>query len=311
MAYFTGSATNFADMKTAIYNAAVANGFTLSNDIISKNGCFYKIVTTTSNIVLSAGTGQSGATLTTPCSYSVKIFQPTSSQAVIISFPVNYEIHTFANPDELYFIINYNSDYYQQLSFGKSNVVGIGGTGSWFSGSSNAQTSESSTSASTTSASADETSWGFGRNNTAPSIAGSPFAFNGQGRANGSYIHTDLENVGWHIDNISSSTVGAIAGPGYCASLLWASPSPFNQATLLVPVKCHITRSGGKTLAAQLVNMRHCRIDNHTPGEVITYGSEKWKLYPAYRKEMLYPDFQNGNVTHSGAYGMAIKYQGN
>ena len=137
MAYITGSAASFADLQTAIQNACTANGWTLSSGILSKNGCFFQLVAGTSDgyaqLQLFGGTGQSGTTLTgqPPSNYGAKI---CSNNGNVIAFPINYEIHLFTNPDEVYCVINYNSDFYQQLSFGKSDVPGIGGTGAWFSG---------------------------------------------------------------------------------------------------------------------------------------------------------------------------------
>lgn len=311
MAYITGSATNFADMKTAIYNAAVAAGYTLSNDIISKNGCFFKLATTTQNIILSAGTGQSGSTLTDACAQTVKIFQPTNAAANIISFPVSYEIHSFTNPDELYFIIKYNSDFYQQLSFGKSNIPGIGGTGAWFSGSSGGTVSETSSASSGMSGSVTSTGWGAGYPNLTPYIAGFPFCWSSTFSIsfNNSFVHSNLDGIGWHING--GTTQGYIVGPNYCASLIASLPNLYNQATILIPVKCVVARaSGGRTIVAQPANIRHCRIDNNVPGEIITFGSEQWKLYPIYRKNNSRRNLSSAYDKDSGSLGMAVKYQG-
>ena len=313
MAYITGSAANFADMKTAIYNAAVAAGYTLSNDIISKNGCFFKLATTTQNIILSAGTGQTGSTLTGDCAQTVKIFQPTNAAANIISFSVSYEIHSFTNPDELYFIIKYNSDFYQQLSFGKSNIPGIGGTGAWFSGSSGGTVSETNANSSGMTGTISITSWGTGGSTFPSYIAGFPFVYSTAGSTtyNNSFVHTNLDGIGWHIN--TGTTQGHIVGPHYCSSLLASLPNLYNQATILIPVKCVVARaSGGRTIVAQPANIRHCRIDNHVPGEIITFGSEQWKLYPIYRKNNLNRNFgaQSTQPKDSGSFGMAVKYQG-
>ena len=47
MAYVTGAAASFADLKTAIQNAATANGWTLTSDVLSKDGCFFKLKSAT------------------------------------------------------------------------------------------------------------------------------------------------------------------------------------------------------------------------------------------------------------------------
>ena len=137
MAYITGTAATFADLQTALQNACTANGWTLSSGILSKNGCFFQLVADTlggyAQLKIFGGTSQTGTTLNgqPPSNYGAKI---CSNNGNVIAFPINYEIHLFTNPDEVYCIINYNSDFYQQLSFGKSDVPGIGGTGAWFTG---------------------------------------------------------------------------------------------------------------------------------------------------------------------------------
>ena len=316
MAYITGSAASFADLQTAIQNACTANGWTLSSGILSKNGCFFQLVAGTSGgyaqLQLFGGTGQSGTTLTgqPPSNYGAKI---CSNNGNVIAFPINYEIHLFTNPDEVYCIINYNSDFYQQLSFGKSDVPGIGGTGAWFTG---AKRSDQSLTDGT---------FGFKVFMTTiwPEIAatsseeGYPcglFFEGGSGSYFASFVHTGLDATPWRSGNSGNSALTGYRGAGMqVGSLLMQLPNLYNNASVLLPIKPVALRSsGGVTIIANPKNARYLRIDNVVPGEIITFGAERWKCYPFYRKDSTVRngvDWRTG-ATHSGTFGYAIRYTG-
>ena len=303
MAYVTGSAASFADLKTAIYNAAVAAGYTLSNDIISKNGCFFKLTASASALALNGGTAQSGSTLTNP-SGTVNMASPASNGTIV--FPVNYEIHSFTSPDELYCFINYNSDYYQHMAFGKSAMPGVG-LGAWI----------------TASWTSSIGAGGF--NLTVSKQAISPYPFNGamnvglfcggnwSGPNAASYYRTTLDGEAWYSleQNGTYYNAGTVV-----ASLLTSLPNLSNQATVLLPIKAVKNRSsGGLTTVVDLQNARLCRIDNLTPGDLVTYGPDQWKIYPWYRKDINNRNGQSTSTstprpTHSGTFGFAIKYTG-
>lgn len=319
MAYITGSAASFADLKTAIENACTANGWTLSSGILSKNGCFFQLVADTlggyAQLKIFGGTSQTGTTLNgqPPSNYGAKI---CSNNGNVISFPINYEIHLFTNPDEVYCIINYNSDFYQQLSFGKSDVPGIGGTGAWFTG---AKRSDQTLT--------DGTNYGFKvfmSPNWPENVGTSPYDGYGCGlffdnpAQGGSYypsfIHTGLDATPWRSGQSGSSALTGYRGAGtQVGSLLMQLPNLYNNANVLLPIKPVALRSsGGVTIIANPKNARYLRIDNVVPGEIITFGAEQWKCYPFYRKNST---VRNGvgwstGASHSGTFGYAIRYTG-
>lgn len=311
MAYITGSAASFADLQTAIQNACTANGWTLSSGIFSKNGCFFQLVAGTSDgyaqLQLFGGTGRSGTTLTgqPPSDYGAKI---CSNDGNVIAFPINYEIHLFTNPDEVYCIINYNSDFYQQLSFGKSDVPGIGGTGAWFSG---AKRSDQTLT---------DATYGFkvfmdiGWPDTATTHPyygyGCGLFFDGSC----SFVHTGLDATPWRSGNSGLAALTGYRSAGMQVSnLLQQLPNLYNSANVLLPIKPVALRSsGGVTIIANPKNARYLRIDNVVPGEIIKFGAEQWKCYPFYRKDST---VRNGvgwitGATHSGTFGYAIRYTG-
>lgn len=310
MAYVTGSAASFADLKTAIENACVANSWVLSSGVLSKDGCYVQLTATAGELVLKGANGQSGSTLTDVPNATYKQVQLVSPTADPISFPINYEVHLFAAPNEVYCVVNYNSNFYQQLSFGQSDVAGIGGSGNWFTGAFPGNATAANTPGQQCYSSVVETTWGT----VSFTVANAWGLFTDTGPSFvSSFIHCGLDSVEW-LDTISPTTsTGARQGPDYCASLINSLPNAANQSTVLVPIKCIKPRtSGGRTIVANLNNARYTRIDNLVPGEIITFGSDQWKIYPMLRKDSA---VRNGvpwatGATHSGTLGYAIRYTG-
>ena len=318
MAYITGSAASFADLKTAIENACTANGWTLSSGILSKNGCFFQLVAGTSGgyaqLQLFGGTSQTGTTLNgqPPSNHGAKI---CSNNGSVISFPINYEIHLFTNPDEVYCIINYNSDFYQQLSFGKSDVPGIGGTGAWFTGakrSDQALTDKTQGNKVFMNVSWPETVGATGHDGYTCGLFLGGSEDGGSNNAN--FVHTGLDATPWRTGYGGSSALTGFKSAGKSVgSLLMQLPNLYNNANVLLPIKPTAVRSsGGVTIIANPKNARYLRIDNVVQGEIITFGAEQWKCYPFYRKEAT---ARNGagwptGATHSGTFGYAIRYTG-
>lgn len=316
MAYVNGSAATFADLKTAIENAAVAAGWTLTSGILSKNGCFFQLTAnqvTNPYLRLQGGTGQSGSTLTgvpaVPQANAAAMI--ASCQGNVMTFPITYEIHTFTNPDEVHCVINYNSDFYQTLAFGKSDIPGIGGTGAWFTGNYNSAVSLTSTSNARVYMSVSQT-------------VGLASPYSGQGlpyfvhqsttgtTGASSWVHHGLDNVNWRT-NSNRNAASGLSGIDYAMSLLTSLPNLSNQATILIPVKAvAIRNNGGLTIVANPKNVRYCRMDNIVPGEIVTFGADQWKCYPFHRKDATQRDgvTWTTGALHTGTWGFAIRYTG-
>lgn len=307
MEYVNGNAASFSDLQTALQNACVANGWVLTSGILSKNGCFFKLSNASNYLRIDGGTGQSGSTLINPSPYGAMIGSVAGNA---ISFSISYEINLFANPDEVYCVINYNSDFYQQISFGKSDVPGIGGTGAFFTGSMESDVNLSNSSSALSYWSVSINSCGNFPNGS--SVTGGLFSSSKVGGFQASYVHCGLDTEGWRSQLSSSPGLG-IYGINYAAGLLTAMPNLSNNANVLIPIKAITYRyDNGRTIVANLRNSRYMRIDNVFPGEIITFGSEQWKCFPFYRKsatERNGIDWPTG-ATHSGTFGYAIKYTG-
>ena len=326
MAYVTGTASSFADLKNQIETACTGNGWALSSGILSKSGVFFQLVADMQDgyaqLRLHGGTSQTGTTLNDqpPSGYGVKI---CSNAGHVIGFPVTYHISVFAAPDEVYCVVNYNSDFYQQMSFGKSDVPGVGGSGAWFTGSKRS----------------DIELYNGTYGHKMYIFAGWPkcavtYCISGRGYCGGlffddlgsaaggdifylgsaSFVHTGLDATPWRSMSGGVGELTGYRGAGTnVGSLLMQLPNLFNSANVLLPIKpVALRKGGGVTIIANPKNARYLRMDNVSPGEVIEFGSESWKCYPFMKKDL---SARNGvayptGAQHSGTFGYAIRYDG-
>lgn len=298
--YDYGAVSDYSQLKTAIETFLSSNGWTLEDGILFKGSAYFQFTTDANGIYLFGGLGKSGSTLTTKSTSGAKIAGISGN---LISFPTNYEIHLFTNPDECYVFLNYNTDFYQNLEFGISDVAGLGVPGVWLDGSRNSNLSNASTT--------------YGNMNVTTTnyrTFTSSYYFTG-GFFLGTYYspgqcYCDLDgSTNWR--QCKSTAVGTgIVDQSHLSGLITALPNIFNQTTVLLPIKVIAYRnSNGRSIIANLNNARFCRNDNIDPGALITYGSEQWKVYPLYRKDINDRDASGYNA-HSGTFAVAIKYTG-
>jgi len=309
MGYIADTATTMDEIKTAIEAESVANGWTLEDGILFKSGCYFQLASrnsASSYLAVYGGTGKSGSTLLDQAPQGAAI---VSNSGGTFTFPINYEIHSFDDTDEIYCIINYDTSFCQILAFGHSDLDNIGGTGAWITGTIPANKAVSSQFSGFVLFSVTQHSLGtnsYLNNVGTPLFTGRDPSFN-----QSSFIHSGLDSTGWSQE--SGSGVGNLLGISYCASLLTSLPNLSNQSSPLLPIKAIKRRnSSGLTVIANLSHARYIRNDNVDLFEVITIGSEKWKCYPLFRKDS---SLRNGTsttpgVTHSGTFGYAIRYQG-
>lgn len=299
MAYYTGTVNSFADLKAVIEGAAIDTDWTLIDGILSKNGTFIQLIADVAQgypqLRINAGTGQSGGSLTgAPAAHAKlasNVFNP-------ITWPLVFHIFTFAA--EIYCVVNHDVSMYQVLGFGISNMDGIGGTGGWFfaPSQSNANNSDQFNGRLTFNVSTQSVSNGtYGGRSL-------PWFFNGA--TTSSMIHADLDSLGWKS--------GTMLGASSITCLLTGAPPVFNQSHLLLPAKCVLNRpSGGITVVLQHHHMRLMRIDNINPGDVISYGMDKWMCFPWAKKDTIN---RNGisvppiTAVSSGTFGFAVRYEG-
>ncbi len=108
------------------------------------------------------------------------------------------------------------------------------------------------------------------------------------------------------FDFLASHTVNAADA---IKPLLGMSPNAWNQESILLPLQVIQARPDFKvSLINQLVHMRVCRNDYLMPGQVVTLGTDQWKVYPAYRRST--QDRNGLNGVHSGTLAIAVRYDG-
>ena len=289
MAYYTGQVNSFAELKSVIEQAASQAGWTLESGYLRKAQAYIRISDNANylDVVQSTTADASGES-------------PGVARIALVnaSFPLTYRIHAFAQPDEIYCIIQYNLVFFECVAFGISDIPGIGGTGLWATGSrerNSALVAQHNTVVQIRGIESGGTPW-----NT-PGVRGLFWIDDGANAGGG--VHCGLDGPAQFIipSHSSASFIHA----------LWAAlPSPLNEAHVLLPIKLVLLRpNGSRTIAVQHRHARFMRIDNVEPADVIEFGSERWKCYPVFAKNVAQRDGQY-YAAHSGTLGYAIRYDG-
>lgn len=324
MAFATGSANSIDDLILAITTACTANGWTLTGNILSKGGCFArltKILSGAVNLVaLRVGQGVDGSNVLTGDCGKDAIIGGLVSRATGVGFqydvPFAYSIHVLTDPDEVYVLVNYSgptgSGFWSHLCFGKASTPV--GSGVWQSG------------------------FGYAREGTMLNTdgvwyddywgslleSGGPFfvSRNGSGQWLGnlanSFIHAAInETTGlgmWSPGSrfyVGGGGIGAGVG---CSPMLGYTPNKWNSQAVLFPVQIFQDRASTKlSLIAEITHMRYTRNDNYSDGDIITLGTDKWRIYPTYKKNTDEPGGRVNSqnmITHSGTIAMAVRYDG-
>lgn len=309
MSYYSGTASSITALRTALLTHAQADGWALSGDVLSKAGVFFRIDETATNIRCL---GCEDNALANPAPGVVMIGriyfvagQPTRE----ITFPCNYEVFGFGQ--EIYLIINYDTDRYQWMAFGKSTVPGLPGQGGWCGATTGGAWAESSmhpfglqihgpTTIST------GVSWQF-----CGAVMFPTNSSYGAGPLPGqnSWCNSGLDGRGWFSD-MSHDNYFGFAGLYSISELLWQQPNGWNTEAALLPVRAWKHRLSFKiSLIADLEHARNLRIDNLAPGDILTLGADRWKVFPWYRKNAAQRNGGN-DVDHTGTFGWAIRYEG-
>lgn len=296
MSYYTGTAVDLAGLRQALFDACVAEGWTLTGEILSKGTMFLRVQIVSGYLTFLGGTGQSAGALTGAAAAVSRI---GTLNNIAIAFPVKYEIFAFTN--EVYLVINYNVSYYQWAAFGKSTVQGLPGTGMWF----GASCFASAPNVLAMVATGGSTSSGY----CVPGLFYRHRGFANTGANNlESRIHHGLDSLNWS-DGVNATNPGAAATDAM-TPLLAMLPNTWNSEAILLPIRAFLPRASNKTsLVADLEHARYTRVDNYTPGDIITLGTDRWKVFPWYLKNSAARD-GGSNITHTGTFGWAVRYEG-
>lgn len=317
MPYYTGSAGSFAEIRAALINACVAEGWSHpDSSTLTKGEAVVRLtISTTDTPALGPGIHLQGATgLDSGSLVNPSLTQPRFGRPHRVigaeTWPMTYFIHIFDEPDEVYLVANFNVDSYWWLAFGVSDNSAIPGTGLWlaaisrmgqgFSGTNVGGGISISPSSGGTSASSNVSAGAFFWQTTRGST----------GSTNNDTIHAGLNGTQWAGDSVGLVTEGFFNGLLPASNLLERMPSTWNAEAILLPIQGMVWQAERKASpVVDVRNARYTRVDNYTPGQIITLGDDRWRIYPFYKKNSAERDGGNSR-DHTGTLGWAIRYDG-
>lgn len=302
----TGGSGTYA---VSVSQTVASTTITQPGRVLSKAGVFFRLGlsglgSAVTNITCLGCESNLGA-LPAPNVVSIgRIFERATFTTREISFPCRYEVFGFAQ--DLYLVANYDVDAYQWMAFGKSTVTGLPGQGGWCGATLGVFALSGITDPINTSATGNTAS---NTQHTTGALFWNAYASSSTGIVTflNSWVNHGLDAHGWTFNGTQFSIP---IGPRHISTLLTTQPSVWNSEATLLPQRCYKERPSFKaTLIADLQFSRILRIDNLTPGDIITLGADKWKVFPWYRKDSSARD-GGASINHTGTFGWAIRYQG-
>lgn len=325
MAYESGTTSSWSDLRSKLSTFLAANGWSVASNLFYKDGCYVEIVVDAlggqGSLRITGGDGKTGGNeLTgTPQGHLQYAWLTKPAKNIPVEFPCNYYLHLKSTPnDEVILVLNYSSDAYINLGFGKSPAEGNTASGNWFH-------------ASCCLRATDDYYSGLLQTYTTP--AGHnyaenpylmPFFCNSTHRYgfSTSIITSDFRaNIGeddfwcseFAVDSSGSSIIPTFT-PSACldvSPMLSVQPNTSTGESMLLP--CNIwTRVGGEEetniyRVGYIDIVKFLRIDNLSPGQIITVGSDDYSVYPACRKNVNARDGGFSHDGYTGTLGFAVK----
>lgn len=307
MAYYSGSANSMSVLRAALIDACTLEGWAWDSgaEVLSKGVMFLRMTVDADNIRFLGRTAPVAGDA--PSSVRMgRVFSRSGYPTYAITFPAAYEIFVFEQ--EVYLVVNYDVDRYQWCAFGKSTVEGLPGTGMWVGASLAAVTVGTQGSNKFRPIYILATGGGDTGNQSqvAPALCwGHTYAYN---TAENWWLHSDLDGHGWWRSY--NGEKGDAVGVGPTAPLLAALPNRWNDESVLLPIRAFKARPEYYlSLVGDFEHCRYVRVDNYDPGQVITIGNDRWKVFPWFCKNVA---ARNGGtqIDHTGTFGWAIRYEG-
>ena len=286
MAYYTGSANGYEDLLNVLVTGCQAHGWSWSDGILSKGTAFVRptvaLTGTNSGIRLEGGTGKSGATLINGSGTRARLYHVGGNGV----WPVTYHLHIGVMPDEVYLVFNMGLTDYFALGFGVSTLP-LAGSGLWMSG----NTRDNGVA-----------NWGI------------EMPYDG-GRWDGARM---VPAFFWASDgpNYNACAVQIEAdgswpkyqpwGIAHLVPLHYYQPSAWNGDAVLLPMQdWQVVAESKRRLLVDAAYARRVVMNNIEPGQVLQIGSDRWRVYPYWRKA---PAGQGGplnGAANSGNWGWA------
>lgn len=305
MAFYSGSFSSMSNLQSTILTNLGTEGYSISGTTVTLPSAGVITFTNATNyLMLRAGdSGAGGAsggagTLVNPTPYYQMMSMQLSGDS--ISFPGYYMMFCFSAPREVYIVCRVNTEYYIWCAFGVSDMPGLVGNGMWV---------------------AARNGSAFGTGLTIQTTGGQSSNINySSSYFAWPYLHVAATHVPFYIrDGFESrvwSTVLDAQTSRHIEPLMRTSyqPNAWNTESVLIPITVYANRASSLYSAVlQCRNARYMRIGNYTPEDIITLGSDKWMVLPAYRKNAS-ANTDTLSVTsapyHSGTFGWAIRYTG-
>ncbi len=299
MPYQTGTTTSASDLKSIIETFAAANGWVGQGaPVVSYGqglGYFQLTAVTSDRLRMMGGNGVDGSgNLTGTPGYGGDIWLPSTA------WPATYHLFAHTNPVGLWCVVNYANEYYQWLGCGDITKYGAWTGGNWAGGFASSGSQSNTPYLMPTQAGYQP--GGIYVPPAAPFYAG----INGSvdPSNHGAWLHCELDGAIWPGNGTGSYPLFA----SYADPLHQRMPSIWNSQSTLTPYWLWLPRSNGYgSILGHIEHLRSVRVDNYTPGDIITLGTAKWKVFPWWRKDTAARDGGNGTT---GTWGFALAYDG-
>jgi hypothetical protein len=329
MIYSTGAAGSPSSLKSTIESLATANGWTLSGaGVLYKGTSFVELATSGSEYLTIKGCGSSDGTLNPMSRVCTIACSSGEWSSAVFYITIN------TNPDMIICVVKYDTNRIQVLMFGNIKKIHdsayVGGDFAWatstiysmsiaapydpahqwrdFCGLSIYGTSSEGISESTLALDG----CFIGQNST----KGQPIPFHFRSPIETtSYplpqqgFHAEIDGQIWDEDHKVTFTNATVTS-------LYRSPNLYNSQALLVPMNLQYAMTDSLYgYLGYIDHMRLIRIDNYELGDIITIGTDQWKVFPwlqkySAKRNGFFGTYTAGNAEgarRSGTLGFAIR----
>lgn len=314
MAYLTGTINNYDALVDALVIGCTDNGYTYKDNVLYKGDLAIFIAKFSNGVSITSAVTDASGNVTRKSHVASWIGDfPTANQAPISSpvgrptFPCNYRLHINTDPDEVYFLINYQNTVWQWLCFGQNTYKMPNRSGNWTS-SNNGCLGSGSIYVGGGSSYVNV----FNIGETFPNsgwTTGLPFI--NHNNAPNPNTSSNLMHTKFVVDNSleSDQWMAAYQMPSIFQTrqALLYQPNIWNGDSILFPVIGVERRGAMFSYVATLTHIRLMRNTNYEDEQVITLGSDEWVTYPAFIKNASEPSV---GQNHSGTVAFAVKKQG-
>jgi len=287
MAYSNGTVTSLSELLTALTGACVTGGWTYAGGELSKHGCTFPV----SVDVYATGYNRLRMQIKRPTTLNTStVISIKELSTVSISYPAEYHIFTFDR--EVYLVLNIQPGAYAWMSFGASSIS-LPGSGAFLAASC-----------------ADSTSTTYEANYPGFAWAGTATTT----LRNSTIIDHGLTfPLEFYTDDFFySMALGATEWYSGTYGIGKSQPNNFSGESILTPLRIFTEVSNTRfCLAYESAFARHVRIDNYEDEQIITYGTDKWMIFPWVKRNAATRTTM-GRYTeqNSGTWGWAIRYEG-